>query len=115
MNEDEILSFDYRSPRRIPKTFAFIEKSNIDGWDEVFKPLNLFKPLKVPNHIPAWCEIGTKFSSKSDKENIFGIIVNVFRGKGQVAIKWDNGKIADYHIDFLTKLVYKGTIEILYE
>jgi hypothetical protein len=123
MKEDEILSFDYRSPYK---------KSDFEDFEEWYSSLpkrnnnysDYFsgeKPV-VKKDLPAWCEVGTKISGyKTRGKNSmkwnpsFGIVDNIFRENKKVNIKWSDGKTIEYDIGYLNNLIEQETIEILYE
>jgi hypothetical protein len=106
MNEDEILSFDYRSPAK-----------KESKWENFYLPKTVMenRPKTLSHN---WCEVGTKitgYQTKSTPSKTFGIVDNVFRADHRVNIKWSNGTTIGYDIDYLSTLIDEETIEILYE
>lgn len=116
MNEDEILSFDYRSPTKRRAS----DYEDFEEWYENLprKDYNYFQYAepKKKSAIPVWCEVGTKISGvkpAGKKADTFGIVSNVQRANYRVNVKWSNGREIGYDIDYLNNLIEQDSIEIL--
>jgi hypothetical protein len=96
MNEDELLTLNYRKPT---KPYSYYEEELIfKAWDR------------------SWCIEGVKISGyiKDGKvpEGVFGL-VNEIRNDGRVNVKWSDGRSIGYDINYLSGLIGTSKMKVL--